>query len=452
MSNRNRYVFRMETLEERQMMAADAGMAAKHGSDASKGYEPYPSHEIIAQHDPGLIYLTSRGDLVARGTEGNDRIRIALKDDDPNAVVVFVQDLETLDMREREVYQISEFSRFYAAGFGGDDEVLNDTPIASTLEGGQGDDLIRGGLANDVIFGDDGDDVLFGGDGNDELRGGRGNDDLRGDAGQDKLYGDKGLDGLFGGQDGDDLYGGEGPDRFLVQPGDVVHGPANEDALLTMKNSQGLVKFTHKSGSFEYEGKSWTDDEIQQVDSALRAMHLRVGNTSLLKTASGSDMTLIRGGNSSISNASATNVGNFDQPAIIFFKGTFNDGLTWTRQVVFHEFAHNLDEQDENPAVDEFRKLSGWTQVKPTNPFGPEYTSSGDKQWWYLTGSEFVRDYAKTNPYEDFASTFAAYFMTETGQSFKNGSGFGDPDVAAPKKMKFMMEMMNAMTTQDNLT
>ena len=48
--------------------------------------------------------------------------------------------------------------------------------IASTLDGGAGDDILIGGEGNDTLLGGAGDDVLIGGPGNDVLDGGDGDD------------------------------------------------------------------------------------------------------------------------------------------------------------------------------------------------------------------------------------------------------------------------------------
>ena len=40
---------------------------------------------------------------------------------------------------------------------------------------------------------------------------------------------------------------------------------------------------------------------------------------------------------------------------------------------------------------------------------------STDGKWVYDPAAEFARDYGKTNPYEDFATAFEAYFQLKTG-------------------------------------
>ncbi|MEM8654264.1 MAG: glycosyl hydrolase family 28-related protein [Pseudomonadota bacterium] len=83
-----------------------------------------------------------------------------------------------------------------------------------TLTGGAGDDRQWGGAGDDVILGGAGQDKLRGGSGNDTLHGGDDNDTLRGDAGNDSLAGGDGRDNLRGGDGDDTLTGGAGDDRL----------------------------------------------------------------------------------------------------------------------------------------------------------------------------------------------------------------------------------------------
>jgi Ca2+-binding RTX toxin-like protein len=100
--------------------------------------------------------------------------------------------------------------------------------LASTLDGGAGDDVVSGGDANDVVTGGAGsdtltglagDDRLDGGPSDDRLDGGSGDDVLRGGAGDDTLGGGDGNDKLIGGSGKNLLMGGAGNDRFVVRDG-----------------------------------------------------------------------------------------------------------------------------------------------------------------------------------------------------------------------------------------
>ena len=68
-----------------------------------------------------------------------------------------------------------------------------------------------------------------------------------------------------------------------------------------------------------------------------------------------------------------------------------------------------------------------------------DYELSGDKKWIYLTGTPFATDYAANCPHDDFAESFAAYFM-----DYANFSGEGDggaSHIAGPGgKLEFIAE------------
>jgi hypothetical protein len=99
-----------------------------------------------------------------------------------------------------------------------------------------------------------------------------------------------------------------------------------------------------------------------------------------------------------------------------------------TSEVIFHEFGHNWDTREEADSVvqlwgaaviDVFRAESGWTQTKPADEWNFRKTGS----WWYRRDADFVSWYAPTSPTEDFAETFAAYFMDQEGMEFREGVG-----------------------------
>ena len=56
---------------------------------------------------------------------------------------------------------------------------------------------------------------------------------------------------------------------------------------------------------------------------------------------------------------------------------------------------------------DSFLSLSGWTD---SNPGSSGYTSSNDGNWWYQTSASFAEDYGRSNPNEDMATVWEAYF------------------------------------------
>ncbi len=94
----------------------------------------------------------------------------------------------------------------YMLGGSGDDLILNETSIPSTLHGFLGDDVVFGGSGDDVLSGYHGFDRLYGRAGNDALIG---------------------FDDHFSSAEWPDvLEGGPGRDRFTFGPGDWIYDPA----------------------------------------------------------------------------------------------------------------------------------------------------------------------------------------------------------------------------------
>jgi hypothetical protein len=203
----------------------------------------------------------------------------------------------------------------------------------------------------------------------------------------------------------------------------------------------------------EYDAAAWSDEEVLLVDRALRTMHLRTGNTLLLKTASADNITLFRTGKSAHPNefnASGWNYSDWpDKPEIVFTDEAFNDGANWTLQTVFHEFGHNWDQPHENSFIPEFRALSGWTQnIIIGGPFVTQYSRSGDGDWWYLADASFARDYGSDNPFEDWATTWAFYFMDLHGTPYNDDSS----NISAPAdKVAIVAEFVDSITDENHL-
>ena len=120
----------------------------------------------------------------------------------------------------------------FVEAFGGDDVIVNNTALPSTILGGAGDDKIAGGAGRDSISGGDGKDRLDGRDGSDTLAGNAGNDTLGGGLGADRLNGHGGRDKLFGHGGNDRLFGGIGGDWLYGNGGNnELHGEGGHDRL-----------------------------------------------------------------------------------------------------------------------------------------------------------------------------------------------------------------------------
>jgi Ca2+-binding RTX toxin-like protein len=335
-------------------------------------------------------------------------------------------------------------------GWGGEAGGANDTIEGGagddSLYGGDGDDFMVGQDGNDYLKGDNGNDTLVGNDGSDSLYGGPDNDTLYGDAdtnrptyvvadglnflngedGDDNLYGGNGSDYLYGGAGRDGLYGGEGSnylagqggaDRFLTEPtnpyaSSYVSDALPEDAVIAFRNSPALTGIMQngQSGTFSFDAGSWRYSDILQVDVALGNLHHHTGNTRLLKTAGGTAMSFLAVGKQTDSNMFRS--GGWNNGTEVVFVDPASSSAITLQRTVYHEFGHNWDEASENRYVGNFRAVSGWYEFDSA---GPEYTASsgvGDR-WYYRTdrADTFARDYGKTNPLEDMATTWEAYFV-----------------------------------------
>jgi len=285
------------------------------------------------------------------------------------------------------------------SGGSGNDQ-LNGNGGCDTLWGGSGRDRLRGGGGADVLRGGSHRDVLFGGGGRDTLYGGTGRDDLYGDAGRDSLFGQDGDDGLFGGRGRDTLDGGRHDDRLLWQSGDTIRNQSIRDAKITFDDGDA----------------NWIESEIEAVDVALQTLHDTTGNTTLLKTLYGVNLTFKRMGESNGGGCSGSILASNDNWGTLKFYQELFNGCTSIAQAVFHEIGHNWD--DEVPLFGNFEALSGWTRTDQSGDSAFSPGTNPDDEWWFRSSSSFASEYGKWDPHEDFAEIVALYFMNEAGLGF----------------------------------
>jgi Ca2+-binding RTX toxin-like protein len=325
------------------------------------------------------------------------------------------------------------------------DNVLNDV---ETVFGGSGNDVITGSASANSLKGNGGNDAIRGSGGNDILDGGTGNDDLYGGSGSDRLNGGDGIDGLFGDSGTDSLQGNAGSDRFLQTFAtgatvgvDSIVDAAGEDAICSFRNSsQQTLVFAGQVGSYTFAAGFWSDSEIENIDLSLGLMQRATGNDNLLERNDGSALNYSRAGAQIASDggyfsAAAWNSGG----NITFADGSFSSGDSFVREVVLHETGHNWDEEFDAAG---WRSRSGWTQVDQRS--NPNYVQGLDASgtWWHLSSAQFVSGYAQTNPNEDFAETFAAYFANRAGWV----EMYGTTITLMPGKYQFMSEMVTALS------
>src|SRR5262249_27157668 len=107
----------------------------------------------------------------------------------------------------------------------GNDRLVSDATVSTTVRAGAGNDVVETGPANDEIFAGEGNDVVHANDADDKVFGEGGNDLLDGGAGNDMLAGNGGADVLLGGPGNDALNGGDNASR------NQLFGQAGDDAI-----------------------------------------------------------------------------------------------------------------------------------------------------------------------------------------------------------------------------
>jgi Ca2+-binding RTX toxin-like protein len=342
---------------------------------------------------------------------------------------------------------------------GRNDDTLIGGGGPDVLDGGEHNDVLEGGYGNDILRGALGDDTLRGGAGRDTLSGGDGHDNLYGGGDADTLDGGSGRDGLYGGFGYDTLTGGLGSDRFLIHT-DEIGTPDRINDLTTAGRQDARIEF-HDGGAVtksdawgvpaSFAWGTFTPAEIELIDKALAALHAKTNNNRLLRTSTGGDLDFIRHGRriSGTGNLAAWNhefevregenrIHLTDDAFARAADGTLLEG--GTTGLIVHEVGHNWD--NENPRWGVFKDLSGW---RSSNPHSSLYTASGDGDWWHLSSADFISGYAMTNPHEDFAESFEAYFMNFLGRPSGAATTPDEIPELIPDKFAFMDEFVTGL-------
>jgi Ca2+-binding RTX toxin-like protein len=186
--------------------------------------------EPTPQPDPepsGTIALVD-GVLTVTGTENRDRVVLRqLRSSDGGRLAVLINN-------QRQIFSLADVDSVFINTLGGNDFVVarRNVPLDLTIDGGDGNDVIRSGSGNDN---------LTGGLGNDRINGGRGNDVIDGGAGDDRLRGQSGHDTLNGGDDNDTLVGGGGDDLLDGGAGtNVLRPDGGRDRLIGRRDRDSV--------------------------------------------------------------------------------------------------------------------------------------------------------------------------------------------------------------------
>ena len=163
----------VESLEQRQLMAADAVLVGNllevTGTDAADSIlvENTFVSQPISTHtgQTGFILIPKVHARISNATQTIDRYFV------PSSV-----------------------SAISVSALGGNDTVANNTGLGMSAFGGAGSDSMTGGSAVDSMYGEAGNDTLRGNNGNDLILGGDNDDSLDGGLGTDCLLGHAGVD------------------------------------------------------------------------------------------------------------------------------------------------------------------------------------------------------------------------------------------------------------------
>jgi Peptidase_C39 like family/RTX calcium-binding nonapeptide repeat (4 copies) len=221
---------RVEALEQRDLMSVTAATLTNGVLRVT----------CDSGHDQVEIRETSSGPIILLQNPGAGASALS-------GNIITVKDL-THATNNTWTFNRSEVQQIEVNLGAGDDRLVSDASVATTVQAGDGNDYVETGPASDLIFAGEGNDTVLAHDGDDLINGGDGKNVMYGQRGNDTIFGGTGNSFLLGGEDNDTLFsvnrndvvdGGAGTDRlFLLAGGPSVHGGENVTIALDTNQPQ----------------------------------------------------------------------------------------------------------------------------------------------------------------------------------------------------------------------
>ena len=207
-----------------------AGNDALNGGEGNDVISGGIGHDKLYGENGNDILDGGDGNDLIYGQNGNDRINGGAGND----IIYTGAGTDIVNAGDGDDKVWAEGGANTINGGGGNDVLIADSDAnIDTLNGGEGDDILKGNNGHDILNGDAGDDRIEGGAGNDQINGGDGSDTIFGQDGHDTIYAGDGLfDFVYGGNGNDTIYGEAGDDKILGEGGnDILDGGTGHDTI-----------------------------------------------------------------------------------------------------------------------------------------------------------------------------------------------------------------------------
>ncbi|MCA8997093.1 MAG: hypothetical protein KDA80_08905 [Planctomycetaceae bacterium] len=275
------------------------------------------------------------------------------------------------------------------------------------------------------ISGGDGNDIVIGGTGMDRLDGGPGDDQVQGDEGNDLIIGGSGKDLLTGGQ-GHDAFISDEFDKQIEDRENFVYtnsaGGMEKvwEPVMALKNT---TQPTTHGGGFVGGAASWSERERDTVNEAVwKLFYFGWGNAFLRTRFNDGRIDMMREGSLQDETGNVnTKITAYNSYGVLSFNNNTFAPTSEPDRIIWHEFSHNWDDGTDqqilfNHAVsnrefyDGFNAIAGWKSVSDQELPGEEWNE--DHSYRYRNRDNdldgFLTKHGKSNPKEDWATTFDA--------------------------------------------